>query len=147
MKIKTGLKIVIAASLATLSIAMATSFIAGKYVREMAREEKSFSRILEQSEEIACQSLHGLLKREVAGNGRKWQGFGIFLPRDISGNHSNRTCTERPCQHNILILLDLMGCASLHPSKFCQNFYLSCCFLCVSASPREMIFAFCLTRF
>ena len=47
MKIKTGLKIVIAASLATLSIAMATSFIAGKYVREMAREEKSFSRILE----------------------------------------------------------------------------------------------------
>ena len=47
MKIKTGLKIVIAASLATISIAMATSIIAGKYVREMAREEKSFSRILE----------------------------------------------------------------------------------------------------
>ncbi len=47
MKIKTGLKIVIAASLATISIAMATSFIASKYVREMAREEKSFSRILE----------------------------------------------------------------------------------------------------
>ena len=47
MKIKTGLKIVIAASLATIAIAMATSIIAGKYVREMAREEKSFSRILE----------------------------------------------------------------------------------------------------
>jgi signal transduction histidine kinase len=47
MKIKTGVKIVIAASLFIASIAMGASFLTGRHVREIAREARSFNTIIE----------------------------------------------------------------------------------------------------
>ena len=47
MKIKTGVKIVIAASLCIVSISIGASLLIGRHVREIAREARSFSTIIE----------------------------------------------------------------------------------------------------
>ncbi len=72
MKIKTGLKIVVATSLAIISIAMGTSFVAGKHVREMAREEQSLSQILEKISGLRALTYDFLMYRTERAKSQWW---------------------------------------------------------------------------
>lgn len=72
MKIKTGLKIVVAASLFIISIAMVTSIVAAKHVRETAGQEQSLSRILEKISGLRALTYDFLMYRTDRARNQWW---------------------------------------------------------------------------